>query len=235
MEVDLKGRVRLTPERALVAKRTAVIADLHLGFELVMRNAGVAFPRAQLKLIKERLERLFERKVKELVVAGDLKHEFSSAVEWKDVEEFVEFVLSKGVDLVVVRGNHDNYLAPMLRKFGIDLLDSYEVGEIVIAHGHRDVEANIIGHEHPSVKLRVRGILYSFPCFLRFPSLIVLPAFSPLLSGSDVLSLERFLSPVIKYRPEEAEVYAVYDEDDGCVYSLGRVSNITSILGNAPG
>jgi len=235
VELDLNGRVILTPERAVMLGKTAVIADLHLGFEGAMRRAGVAFPRVQIEEIKRELDKLLKRGVERVVVAGDLKHEFSENLphEWRDVEEFLSFLRERGVEVVLVRGNHDNYLRTMARKFDLDVIDEFEVRGVKVVHGHRECEGRwvVMGHEHPSVKLRVRGGVYSYPCFLRLKSevrdILVLPAMSPLLSGSDILTLESFLSPVLKgFSPAEAEVYAVCDG----VYSLGRAGVLSSVL-----
>ena len=211
--------------------KTAIIADLHLGFEGAMRKAGVAFPRVQIEEIRRSLERVLKG-VKEVVVAGDLKHEFSENLphEWRDVEDFLRFLEEKGVEVILVRGNHDNYLKAIARKFGIDVVEEYEVKGIGIIHGHRckeEWERVIMGHEHPAVKVRVRGGVYSYPCFLRVEGYLVLPAMSPLLSGSDILTLESFLSPCLKvFRPADAEVYAVCDG----VYYLGRAGGISGVL-----
>ena len=232
LEVNVDSiEVMLTPERAAVIDRTAVIADLHLGFENAMREAGVAFPRVQIAEIKATLEKLFERGIRKLAVAGDLKHEFSRNLpcEWKDVEEFVEFVDAHGVELVVVRGNHDNYLAAILKKYGMDVFEKLEIGDLLVVHGHKNFDLSrpvVMGHEHPAVKLRVRGGIYSYPCFLKLKNVLVLPPFSPLVSGSDVLSLNAFLSPALKsLSVKEAEVYAVY----GGVFYLGRVEDLMKV------
>ncbi len=230
MEVNLKGvNVKLTPEKAVLIGNTAVISDLHLGYEEAMRKNGIYFPRFQINEIKLNLKKLFNRKIKRLIVAGDLKHEFGYNLhqEWKDVEEFVEFVTPK-VELIVLRGNHDNYLKSILKNYGIDLLESFSLGEIEVIHGHLDkkVESAILGHEHPSIKLRIRGSIYNYPCFLRVKNFLVLPAFSPLMSGSDILTLNAFLSPMLKkIDPEESEVYAICDG----IFYLGKVKQIKAI------
>ncbi len=217
----------LTPEKAAIVDNTAIIADLHLGFENVMQNRGVAIPRMQVKEIVEDVKKIIDKyNVNKLIVAGDLKHEFSRNLpyEWEDVREFIESV---DVNLEVVRGNHDNFLASILAEYGIELKEYVKVGDYYVIHGHKDSEFErvIMGHEHPAVKIRVRGALYSFPCYLvADSSKIVLPAFSPLMSGSDVLQ-NSFLSPILK-RAEKIEVYAVEDE----VFYLGTVGDLKKVI-----
>ncbi len=217
----------LTPEKAVVINKTAIIADLHLGIENVMQNKGVAIPRMQISDVILQTRKIIEKyKIKKLVIAGDLKHEFSKNLpyEWEDVRTFIESI---DVDLSVVRGNHDNFLAAILAEYNITLKEYEKVGEYYVVHGHKDVEFEkiIMGHEHPAIKIRVRGGIYNYPCYLLADdSKIVLPAFSPLMSGSDVLQTE-FLSPILK-KANKIEVYAIEDE----VFYLGRLEDLKKIV-----
>ncbi|MDK2795883.1 MAG: uncharacterized protein PWQ58_1082 [Archaeoglobaceae archaeon] len=217
----------LTPERALIIEKTAVIADLHLGIENAMQNVGIAIPRMQITDIIERTSNLIKKyDLRRLIVAGDLKHEFSTNLpyEWEDVKRFVESV---EIELSVVRGNHDNYLAAILAEYSIELKEYEKVGDYYVIHGHRDFdfEKIIMGHEHPAVKVRVRGAMYSFPCFLvADKSKIVLPAFSKLVAGSDVLQ-KNFLSPILA-KAKSFEVYAVEDE----VFYLGELETLRNLV-----
>ncbi|AAB90090.1 MULTISPECIES: metallophosphoesterase [Archaeoglobus] len=219
--------VLLTPERAAIVGNTAVIADLHLGFENVLQERGYAVPRMQVEEIKARVASIVEKYgIAKIVVAGDLKHEFSKNLpyEWEDVREFIESV---NVELEVVRGNHDNYLAAILAEYGIELKESVRVGDYLVVHGHKDCEEEkvIMGHEHPAVKVRVRGALYTFPCYLVADGAkIVLPAFSPLMSGSDVLQ-GNFLSPILQ-KARKIEVYAIEEE----VVYLGSIEDLRKII-----
>ena len=222
--------MEFTPERALILKDTAIIADLHLGLENVMLEKGVAIPRIQVKEIVSKVKTILEKyNVNRLVIAGDLKHEFGGNLpyEWEDVELLLKNV---DVEFVVVRGNHDNYLATILKKFGVELLESFNLYGWTVVHGHKECDAQriIMGHEHPAVKLRIDGI-YTFHCFLRIRKpreVIVLPAFSPLVSGMDILSC-RFISPILRdVKCEDVEVYAVDEE----VVFLGTLEDLKAVV-----
>jgi hypothetical protein len=222
--------VKLTPEKAIIIGKVAVIADLHLGFENVMQEKGVAIPRMQIDDIITEVERIAEiYGIERIIVAGDLKHEFSRNLpyEWEDVRKFIEFLDSINVDLSVVRGNHDNFLAAILADYGIELREYERLGDYHVVHGHKDVEFEevIAAHEHPAVKLRVRGGIYSYPCFLRIDKTkYILPAFSPLMSGSDILQGD-FLSPLLK-KARKIEVFAIEDE----VFYLGELRDLREAL-----
>ncbi|AEA46243.1 metallophosphoesterase [Archaeoglobus veneficus] len=227
------GNVELTPEKAVIIENTAIIADLHLGFENVMQDYGVAFPRMQIRDIIANTRKILKKyDIERLIIAGDLKHEFSRNLpyEWEDVEAFLKAF--SGVKIEVIRGNHDNFLAAILAKHGIELKESIDVGGWTVVHGHKECEAEriIMGHEHPAVKIR-KGGLYSFPCYLHVKGereIIVLPAFSPLMSGSDVLNIDSFLSPILHVNADDVEVYAV---DEEVVY-LGKVRDLRRVVGS---
>ena len=232
--------IKLTPERALLIKVSAVIADLHLGLENVMLEKGVAVPRMQIIEILESVKRIIENYgIRRIVVAGDLKHEFSRNLpyEWEDVEQFLRNI--EDIELEVVRGNHDNFLATILAKHGVQLKEEIEIEGWTIVHGHKECDKPkiIMGHEHPAVKIRFRGSVYSYHCYLKIKKkqtnqdIIVLPAFSPLVSGSDVLLAEKFLSPILSdVSDDEIEIYAVEDE----VVYLGRLSDLKKTLSSIP-
>jgi len=227
--------IKLTPERALIIGDTAIIADLHLGLENVMLEKGVAVPRMQVMEIVDSVRRIIEKYgIGKIIVAGDLKHEFSRNLpyEWEDVEQFLKSL--EDVKLEVVRGNHDNYLATILARHGIELKEEIEIEGWTVVHGHKEcVKPKIImGHEHPAVKIRFRGSIYSYHCYLKIEKkqtnqdIIVLPAFSPLVPGSDILSCEKFLSPILRdVSYDEIEIYAI--EED--VVYLGKLSELRSV------
>ncbi len=217
--------IKFTPERALIVGRTAIIADLHLGLENVL--SGV---RVQIDDVIERIERI--EGIERIVIAGDLKHEFGRnlPLEWEDVKALLNYLLDRGLDVVVVRGNHDNFLRAILKDFGLELLDEFDVEGWRVVHGHKDCEAEkiVMGHEHPAVKVRLDGT-YTFHCFLRVRHegrvIIVLPAFSPLVSGSDITACN-FISPILRdVSCDEVEVYAVNDD----VYYLGTLEEFKFI------
>ncbi len=229
--MDLNVEVKLTPEKAVIIGDTAVIADVHLGLENFMIEKGVAIPRMQIVEVVKSLRKVVEKyEIDRLVVAGDLKHEFGRNLpyEWEDVELFLKSF--EDVELEIVRGNHDNYLATILAKHGLELKEEVEIHGWTVVHGHKECEKSrvIMGHEHPVVRIRFRGATYSYPCYLlieRPRKIVVLPAFSPLVSGSDVITAEGFLSPILKnVKDSDVTVYAV-EEDVVC---LGRLRDLKS-------
>ena len=81
-------------------EKILVLGDLHIGYEEYLNEQGVFLPRLQFKEIMKDLEKVFKitGRVNEIIVLGDLKHEFGSisCQEWKEVRE----VLAQQVYLV---------------------------------------------------------------------------------------------------------------------------------------
>jgi len=215
-----------TPVLYVKGYDTIVFSDLHIGFEEAVARGldystskttyvvGMFIPRIQLKRIIETLNTVFEVvKPKRVVINGDLKHAFDRLLrqERDEVKHLLNYLLDKGIEeIVLIRGNHDNFLPLVLKDYGIELLQKYELvlGDlhIVFTHGHLEVyprEASIvvIGHEHPS--LRCMG-MHKFPVFLKIPTtlgpdILVLPAIGPYHPGTQIaLDPHSYLSPIIR-------------------------------------
>ncbi len=224
------GEVTLTKYGMLYLEEydTAVIADLHIGYEDVMASKGIFLPRIQHRILMDLLERIYNVYAPgTLVVNGDFKHEFSKNMhqEWNEIESVLDFITSHG-KVVVVRGNHDNFLGAILKKRGITMVNSYRVGKYLLAHGHRYVKSDstlIIGHEHPSVTLRDEiSASVKVPCYLYSSELIVLPAMSIYASGTDITKND-FISPVLREHRGVFEIFGI-DEKMG-VIPLGQLSS----------
>jgi len=219
-QLQLRPGVYATRDYALWLEepRALVISDLHLGFEGAAQEHGVALPRFQKRVMVERLQRLLGRYAPEsLVIAGDFKHEFSRNLEdeWREIREVLTLLTAK-TRPVLVRGNHDNFLATIAAKFSLDLPLKHQAGEFTIAHGHEPVAVKgtlIMGHEHPAAKLREFATVVTAPAFLVAEDVIILPAFSPLALGVDVNEYPK-LSPMLEGRDfSEARVVALDDRE----------------------
>jgi len=218
----------------LPSRRTVVLGDLHIGYEAVMEQAGLHLPRIQTATMKEILLRVIERhSPQRFVILGDLKHEFSRnlAQEWSEVRDLLGVLQEQG-EVIVVRGNHDNYLATIASQLGVEMVDQLEMGGICFVHGHLDNDNRplVMGHEHPSVRLFDSvGACVKIPCFVHLPRerILVMPAFSPLASGTDFTGMGKggALSPILK-EADMAEARAYGCSDIGLL-SLGLISELT--------
>ena len=105
---------------------------------------GIFIPQLQLKEMKNDLSKIFEMtKAEKLIINGDFKHEFGEASrqEWREVKDFVEFAKRKFEEIILVRGNHDNYLLTIASHIGLKVYDPFyfEKG-ILFTHGHKKIE-----------------------------------------------------------------------------------------------
>ncbi|MDR3634140.1 MAG: metallophosphoesterase [Isosphaeraceae bacterium] len=173
----------LAPEGAAVHPevQTAVIADVHLGYEWARGRAGDSLPAHSLPETLAKLDGLLSHvTLKRLIVAGDLVESPSPCARTAaDVQHLTRWLTDRGVELVPLAGNHDPPRLPPLP-------DSIEVAGWTIAHGHHPLRAprTITGHHHPALRTSGAGA----PCFLVGPRTIVLPAFSPNAAGWNVAS-----------------------------------------------
>src|SRR5947199_6783488 len=174
MEATRDFALLLRDERALV------ISDLHLGFEGALAEQGVSIPRFQRRVILERLGKMLDRgKAEKVIIAGDFKHEFSKNLidEWVEVKQVLRFLKDR-VTPVLVRGNHDNYLATILGDLNLPLHARADVGGYTIVHGHEEVSTLhpiVMGHEHPAVQLKDElAAVVSLPAILAHDGLIAM-------------------------------------------------------------
>jgi len=231
-EIEVAPGLWATRHFALWLKEEGAVAisDLHLGFEAALAEQGVSVPRFQRREILERLARLLDAYDPEtVIIAGDFKHEFSKNLsdEWVEIKQVLRF-LQQRAEPIVVRGNHDNFLATILGDLRMKLHDRYDLGGCTFVHGHEEVQALgtiVMGHEHPAVKLRDSlGATVSVPAFLVAERVIVLPAFSPLALGVDVASYP-YLSPILNgIDVDEARVIGI--DEKGGLLEFGRVAGL---------
>lgn len=233
--IDVAPNLRILNGRCamLLPSRTLVLGDLHLGIEASLELDGMQLPRAQSREMRRRIDDVVKAHPPErIVVLGDLKHEFSRNLdqEWSQVRAMLEH-LGSIADVTVVRGNHDNYLATITSRLGLDLVDGAVVDGIHLSHGHiADAGRPLVqGHEHPSARLfdGVGGFV-KLPAFLyhQRAQVLIIPAFSPLAAGNDVSTLLTgdVLSPGLRGLDlGEAEVFGC--SDIGLI-RLGRVRDL---------
>jgi len=204
-----------------------VISDLQLGYELYLaEEKGIFIPQTQLKEMKEDLNGIFKlTKARKLIINGDFKHEFGEASrqEWREVKDFVSFASKKFKEIILVRGNHDNYLLTIASRIGLKVFDPYYLEKgILFTHGHKKIEypkgiqTIIIGHEQPALLLKKGYDRIKVPCLLfgktkNGRKIICLPAFSPLASGVEVnlISKDDLLSPILREDVEFKELIPI--------------------------
>ena len=224
-----------SPALMHVRDSTLIVSDIHLGYEDSMAQQGVYLPRLQLKRAKMILDEGARAGARRLVIDGDLKHVFEKLTRGEKLEvvELVRHALELGIkDIVLVRGNHDTFVTPLLKEFGVDVVEDYLTldGGILITHGHKlpdaigSADAVVIGHEHPSLEISLAGSKVKLQVLLKAPmksggTLIVMPAIGIYQTGTSVgLDPSAYLSPITKeYAVLEEAVPIIIDREIGTV------------------
>ena len=117
--------------------KTLIFSDLQLGYEDYLIKQGIMLPKFQFEDLLKKIEGMIHfLKPKLVIINGDLKHEFGTITktEWKLLKMFD--LIKKYFDFVVIKGNHDAIIEPILNKRGIKSVDSYVIEDTYICHGH---------------------------------------------------------------------------------------------------
>ncbi len=242
--MEIHRGIRVLPGRPVVYLTdydTLVVSDLHLGFEESAMSEGLFLPKIQFTKISNCIiESIKDTGASRVILNGDIKNDFSKLTrqERGEIRELVAKIRSNDCEIVFVRGNHDNYLGIIASALSIGYVDSLQLGEILVIHGHQeigekldDVDTIIIGHEHPSISIRDDvGYVAKFSCLVKMPlaigkTLIVLPALSVYMAGNNIsLDKENYLSPIIrKFGLINEAIPFIVDEDIG-VFELPKLS-----------
>jgi putative SbcD/Mre11-related phosphoesterase len=184
----------LTPEGAAIhaGEQTAVIADVHLGYEWARGAAGDCVVAHSLVETQERLALVLKRApISRVIVAGDLiESPRDCGRTAADVERLRDWLAGQGLSLLTVEGNHDVHgdrRSGAVPAAAVRFPETCAVADWTIAHGHKALAGHrtISGHHHPV--FRYAG--HAAPCFMVGGGRIVLPAFSANAAGCDVVSV----------------------------------------------
>src|SRR3989338_1275122 len=237
--IEIKGKALWLRKQSIL-----VISDLHIGYENMLNEQGMLTPRTQFKEMMNDLKKVFDEiekgheKVKEIVVLGDLKHEFGgiSRQEWKETLAVLDFLKKHAEKIIIVKGNHDTILEPIARQRNIELRDFYIKEDVCFVHGHRmfaecldrKIKTIVMGHRHPALVLKDKTKSESYKCFLsgkcKGRQVIIMPSFFPLVEGTDISAdFENKLA--FNLNLKNFKVYAVGDK----VYEFGVLKSLKKL------
>lgn len=229
--ISITNKIKIIDLALYIPKNEVLIfSDFHMGYEEVLNAQGILLPRFQFKDTITRLDSIFaqlkDKKIKTIVINGDLKHEFGSIrnQEWREVLHLIDYLAQHAEEVVIVKGNHDAMLNPIVQKRSIKLVVDYALDDILISHGDEIAEEEkqkkaktiIIGHDHPAIGIRENNRREVFKCFLKRvwkkKMIIVQPSFNVLVEGSDILK-EKALSPYLQDSLKNVEVWVVVERN----------------------
>ena len=174
----------LMPEKCVLLPEsdTLLVADLHIGKALSFRALGVPVPGGTtgetLALLASLVRRLAVRRI---VFLGDFLHSarshapatMAAVAQWRAEHA--------GLELTLVRGNHDDRAGDPPAHLGIEPVDEPLMqGGLALCHHPRPQPGAYVlaGHLHPCVSVGGRAHDWlRLPCFWFTPQFGVLPAF----------------------------------------------------------
>ena len=184
----------LLPQRALYwpAKKTLLLADLHLGKSTYFRQNGVNVPFEILQRDLDTLDLIFTKvNVERLILLGDLFHSTEN-VEW---EIFGDWLQNKSIDVQLVMGNHDKMKIERYEQYGIKTHKRrFSEGAFVFSHKQlkkvKENEYVFSGHIHPAIGLHGRAYnSVRVPCFWFGEEQCILPAFGKFTGNESIKPL----------------------------------------------
>jgi putative SbcD/Mre11-related phosphoesterase len=205
-----------------------VIADTHFGYEGVMAENGIFLPKVNYKHIIEQIESAISKtKPKMIIVNGDIKNEFDKVAieEFTEVNDFVRYCKQKGLQIFLIKGNHDNFV-DSLKALGIRIFkQELLLQNFLFFHGEELPSKNIdkaefliTAHEHPAIAIYSNlGVKEKLKCFLfgkyKNKKVIVLPTINFFATGEElnIIPKEELLSPFLK--SIDIDSFDVYAEE----------------------
>ena len=198
------------------------VADMHLGYEGVMAKGGTMVPKVNFRKMTDMLSKaLLKTGARSIIIDGDIKNEFSTVdiEEFNELYDFIQFAKSKGVHLVLIKGNHDNFVERYKEQFKLEIyrqeamIDGYLFfhGEELPSKIPSKAKLLVMGHEHPAIAIyNAIGRKEKLRCFLygsyKGKRLLVLPAINYFASGTEINlhSKDELLSPIFRHADIES-------------------------------
>jgi DNA ligase-associated metallophosphoesterase len=177
-------RVELLVERALhwPATATLFVADVHLGKAAAFRAGGVPLPRGGTDADLTRLSGLIARtRARRLVILGDFLHAAAGRVAALDRAFAAWREQHAGVELLLVRGNHDDRAGDPPLHWDVPVVaEPHALAPFLACHVPVSPRSGyaLCGHVHPGVWLTgVAEQRERLPCFVLGSRRAILPAF----------------------------------------------------------
>ncbi len=223
-----------------IKKKILVVGDLHLGYEESLNRSGVYMHHHLFEETLKYFDGVFDKvgKMDYVILLGDVKHNMGTIMsqEWNEILRLFKYLKEKCNEVVIVKGNHDGILEPIVRKeMGVRLLDFFALGEFCFIHGDKAFdEVNdkkiknwILGHGHPAIKISDGVKIEKYKCYLvgkyGGKEIIIVPSFIEANEGSDPRENDLGMAWDFDYR--KFEVFVV--QDDGLeVLKFGKLKKL---------
>lgn len=194
--------LHLLPDRAVAwpARRTLLVADLHLGKSSSFGAAGIPVPDTTPRTLGRLGELLRATGAERLVVLGDLMHARSGRTE-ETLRAFATWRRSHaGLSILLIRGNHDVSAGDPPSEWMIDSVEAPKREDpFALCHTPQECDPaaasrrsdpplyGLCGHLHPVHVLHDGGVSsVRASCLWMTPTHAVLPAFGDFTGGQRI-------------------------------------------------
>lgn len=192
--IELAGqKLWLLPDKAVYwpARKALLLADVHIGKAASYRALHQPVPRGTTEATLARLDTLLaEHDCEQLIVLGDFLHARTARAPATLARVQAWRERHPGLNIVLIRGNHDRNAGDPPVELGIDVVDEpYVVGPFALQHEPKAHPALTVlsGHVHPVFVLRGRARQrLRLPCFLIDEKVSLLPAFGEFTGGWEI-------------------------------------------------
>ncbi len=228
------GEINRVNDKRLNASKDKIINDNSQA--LLSRNDRVAVKENKDDVgvnVKEK-----DKIINKIILLGDLKHEFSGLTkdERNELVNFLGYLEKKCREIIVIRGNHDNYLLNIIAGKGIKLWDFYKWKEFCFSHGDRNfkeiwdkkIKYLVIGHLHPAIVLRDGIKAEKYKCFLegkfKGKKIIIVPSFIEIGEGANILEIMNDSSLIWKFALKKFKVMVINENLE--VIDFGKLARL---------
>lgn len=158
-------------------KKTALLADVHLGKAGHFRKNGIAVPRKIEGVFYQKMQQLQnDLPIRRILFLGDLFHSDKNN-EWF---LFSAWVKQQQLELILIEGNHDIIPRQQFQALGITTVPHWEEEGLYFTHYPEERKSLFVicGHVHPGIRLNGKGKQQlKLPCFFYSSKQFILPAF----------------------------------------------------------
>lgn len=177
-------RLQLLAERALwwPAQGALLVADAHFGKAASFRRLGVPVPQGTTGRNLETLSALIARHgARRLLLLGDFLHSAQAREAAETLAALAAWrAVQAGLDITLVRGNHDDRAGDPPPALGITVVDEpLRLGGLALCHHPQALPGAYVlaGHLHPCITVGRGFDRLRLPCFHFGAEVGVLPAF----------------------------------------------------------
>ncbi len=170
--------------------RTALLADVHLGYGWALRRRGQLGPVQEAAVRRKLMAAIEDLNPSTVVFVGDVVHAPRPGPQERSAIESTLSELSAHCELVLIPGNHDRAFQRDYPGASVRIVSEWRHCGLLAVHGHVVPASNdhlIVGHVHPALGISDHaGATQKVPVFVVSERVTILPAFSPLSVGGDI-------------------------------------------------